>query len=77
MTDEELKRLSRAELLEILLAQAQRIEALEAELARTQKRLKSRELKIAESGSIAEAAMKVSFVFEAAQRAADLYVENV
>ena len=77
MTNEELKKLSRAELLEILVRQQEKIEGLEAELQNTKKALEDRQIRIDESGSIAEAALKISGVFEAAQQAADLYLENV
>ena len=77
MTNEELKKMGRAELLEILLAQAERIEQLEQELSDTRRRLKTRQIKEAEAGNIAEAALRVGKVFEAAQQAADVYVENV
>ena len=77
MTDEELKKMSRSELLEILLAQSERIETLESELAATRKRLKTRRIVEEETGNIAEAALRLCNVFEAAQKAADIYVENV
>lgn len=77
MTNEELKKMSRAGLLEILVAQAERIEQLEQELSDTRRRLKTRQIKEAEAGNIAEAALRICNVFEAAQQAADVYVENV
>lgn len=77
MTNEELKKLSRAELLEILLRQQEKIEALETELQDAKKALEERQIRIDESGSLAEAALRISHVFEAAQQAADLYLENV
>lgn len=76
MAGKDLRKLSKTELLELLVEQGrenlalkQRLEAAEAELARQR-------VQIAECGSIAEAAMRLSGVFEAAQKAADLYVEN-
>ncbi len=77
MTNKELKKLTRAELLEMLLIQSREKQKLEEELAETRKQLSEKEIRIAESGSIAEAALKLSGVFEAAQRAADQYLENV
>lgn len=77
MTDKELKRLSRAELLEMLLEQTRRAEALQAQLDQKNEELKQREIMIEKSGSIAEAALKLNGVFEAAQKAADQYLENV
>ena len=77
MTNKELKKLTRAELLEMLLIQSREKQKLEEELAEARKELSEKEIRIAESGSIAEAALKLSGVFEAAQRAADQYLENI
>lgn len=72
-----LSKLKRAELLEIILAQSEEIERLRAELAQKNAELESKRIAIAESGSIAEASLKLTRVFEEAQKAADLYVANV
>ena len=77
MTNKELKKLTRAELLEMLLIQSREKQKLEEELAEARKELSEKEIRIAESGSVAEAALKLSGVFEAAQRAADQYLENI
>lgn len=77
MTDKELRKLKRSELLELLLAQEKEIAALQKKLDKANKKLESREIAIQESGSLAEAALKLNFVFEAAQAAADMYVENI
>lgn len=72
-----LKKLSRQDLLEMLIAEEKRIEALEKELAEVKAELADRKIKINHSGSIAEAALKLNGLFEAAQAAADQYLENV
>lgn len=77
MTDKELKKMSRAELLEIMVAQGKEIDRLKAEQEAVKKQLEDKQIKIAESGSIAEAALKLNGIFEAAQKAADQYVENI
>lgn len=77
MTDKELKRASRGELLEILLRQRRRIEALETENTDLRAQLESRRIDIESAGSIAEASLAISRIFEEAQRAADQYLENV
>ncbi len=77
MTDKELKKLSRAELLEMLLIQSREKQHLEEELQEVKGKLEEKEIRIAEAGSIAEAALRLSGVFEAAQKAADQYLENV
>lgn len=77
MTDRELKKLSRVELLELLLAESKENERLQAQLKEANEKLKNREILINDSGSIAEAALKLNGVFEAAERAAEQYLENV
>ena len=77
MTDKELHRLSRKELLEMLLAQIQANEKLKEELRRAERQLSDRRLLQENAGSMAEAAMRLNAVFEAADRAAQQYLENV
>jgi len=77
MTDKELKRLSRAELLEMLLEQTRKVEALEAELEQKNKELENKRLIMEKAGSLAEAALELNGVFEAAQKAADQYLYNI
>ena len=77
MTQNELKQLSRVELLEIMIEQAEEIEQLKAELKAQQEMVKDREVKINNAGSIAEASLMLSGIFETAQTAADQYLENV
>ena len=77
MTDKELHRLSRKELLEMLLAQIQENEKLKDELRRAERQLSDRRLLQENAGSMAEAAMRLNAVFEAADRAAQQYLENV
>lgn len=77
MTDKELHRLSRKELLEMLLAQTQENEKLKEELRRAERQLSDRRLLQENAGSMAEAAMRLNAVFEAADRAAQQYLENV
>lgn len=77
MTDKELRRLSRRQLLELMLVQSKRIDKLEQELAKAKELLASRRIVAREAGSIAEAALQLSGIFEAAQEAANLYLENV
>lgn len=77
MTDRELRRLSRAELLEMLLAQAEENEKLRKKLKEAQDALADRRIAIGEAGTMAEAALKLNGMFEAADRAARQYLENI
>lgn len=77
MTEKELHKLKRGELLEMMLAQSREIEALRSRISELEKKLADREIRIRESGSIAEAALRLNGVFEAAQAAADQYLENL
>ena len=77
MTDKELRKLSRAELLEMLIAQAEENQRLQEQLQALQAQLNDRRIAVEESGSIAEACLKLNHMFEAAQAAADDYIQNV
>ena len=76
MTDNELRRLNRGELLEILIRLTNENEELKRNLNDAEQKLNDRKVMIGESGSIAEAALKLSDVFAAAESAAKLYLEN-
>lgn len=73
----ELKKIKRAELLNIMVAQSKEIDRLNEELESMKEKLKSRELKIEKCGSIAEASLALTRIFEDAQKAADTYLYNV
>lgn len=77
MTDKELKKLNRYQLLELLVMQTERADTLEKTVEDLQARLDQRELRFSQMGSIAEASVYLSGVLEAAQSAADLYLESV
>lgn len=77
MNDKELRKASRKELLEIILAQTNRIEELETELEEVSKKLNSKKIIMKESGSLAEATIKISEIFEHADLVAEEYLEKV
>lgn len=76
MTDKELQKLNRAELLEMLLIQSKKIKKLENDIEDLNAKLEDKRIKIKDSGSMAEAAMKLNEVFEAADKAAAQYLDN-
>ena len=77
MSNKDLKKLSRENLLELLLAQTRETELLRKKLEAAEKELQERRLQIKEVGSLAEAMVEVNGVMEAAQAAADQYLENI
>lgn len=77
MTDKELRHLSRQELLDIIYQLKKNEQKLQARLDRAEQQLQDRAIRISESGSIAEAALALNGIFEAAQQAADDYLRSV
>lgn len=77
MTERELKKLSRLELLELLLAEMKENERLSKELEEAKAALDEQRIIIENSGSLAEAALRLSGIFEAADKAAKLYLSNL
>lgn len=77
MTKQDVKKLRRKELLEMLLELSKENELLRRQLADAHRRLASREIKLKHAGSIAEAALRLNGVFEAAQAAADQYLQTI
>ena len=77
MADKELRKLSRKQLLELLLKLTERSEELQAELDVANRKLNDKLLIKSEAGSIADAALKLNGVFEAAEKAAEQYLDNI
>ena len=77
MTEKQLAKLRKPEMLSIMLEQQRRIQQLEAELAQANEKLASRRTGLKNAGSIAEASLALTQVFEEAQKAADGYLAGV
>lgn len=77
VTEKELRKLNRAELLEMLIAQSKKLSRVEEELSQAQNELEQRRVAITTSGTLAEAALKLNGVFEAADQAAQQYLESL
>ncbi len=77
MTERELKKLSRADLLQLLLDERRENEHLQQKLKEADEKLNERTIALEEAGSIAQAVMQLNGVFKAAEAAASQYVENV
>lgn len=69
--------LSKNEMMMVMHDQEQEIEKLKSQVEELQAKLDGYEIKVSESGSLAEAASKVSGLFEAAQLTVDTYLENM
>lgn len=77
MTEQELRKLRRVDLLEILLDLSKENEVLRSQLDKARAQLASRTIAIEKSGSLAEAALRINGVFEAAQAACEQYTLNL
>lgn len=77
MNENDLRKLSRTDLLEILLQQSQELDACRAQLQLANKQLADREIAITRAGSIAEAALQLNGVFSAAENACAQYMDNI
>ena len=76
-TENELRKLKRVDLLEMLLEQSQELERVKAQLEQAESELRSRKILLDNAGSIAEAAMQLNDIFTVAQKTADQYLENI
>ncbi len=72
-----LDKLKKKELLEIMLAQGEEIDALRARVAELEAQLEDRQLQFQKVGSIAEASLQVTDIFKEAEKAAAIYLENI
>ena len=77
MTEKELSKLRKPEMLRIMLDQQREIQRLERELAQANEKLADRKTGLKKAGSIAEASLALTGIFEEAQKAADGYLENI
>ena len=77
MTDKEFKRLSRSQLIDIIYELQLKQEELAAENERLSKALADKRLRISQVGNLAEAALEIHNVMQAAQEAAEHYLEEV
>ncbi|MCQ2482511.1 MAG: hypothetical protein MJ153_03390 [Clostridia bacterium] len=77
MAERELRKLNRNELLDVVYEYQQTEKKLRERIALLEEELSNKEIKAKECGSIAKEAMELNGIFEAAQKAADQYVEAV
>ena len=77
MTDKEVKRLSRSQLIEIIYQLQIREEELTDKNRRLEKELRSKRIRMENAGNIAEAALELNDVFRSAQNAAAQYLSEI
>lgn len=77
MTDKEVRKLNRVDLLKLLIDQTEENQRLTARISQLEQELSRRTITLENSGSIAEAALGLSGVFTQAQDAADRYLESI
>ena len=77
MTDKELRKLSRSDLLELLISQTEENQVLKSRVDQMQNQLLDRRIAVDKAGSIAEASLQLNGVFQAAEKAAQQYLENI
>ena len=77
MTDKEVKRLSRSQLIEIIYQLQTREEELTDKNRRLEEELRSKRIRMENAGNIAEAALELNDVFRSAQNAAAQYLSEI
>ena len=73
----DLARLSKKDLLEIMLEQGKEIDRLRAKVSELEEALEQRRIDIENAGSLAEASLKVTDIFRQAEKAAAIYLDNI
>lgn len=77
MTDKEFRRLSRADLIEIIYELQQREKALQEDTAELKQQLANRQAAVSKAGSLAELSATLNGLFETAQATADEYLQEI
>lgn len=77
MMNKELRKLSRRELVDLIYQMKRNEEQMQAEIATLQAALEDKRLRIATAGSVAEAAVSITELLTAAQKTADLYLQEI
>ena len=77
MTDKEFKRLNRSQLIEIIYQLQLRQEEMTAENETLSKELEDKRIRVDKAGNIADAALEINNVMQAAQSAAAQYLDEV
>ena len=76
MNKKDIRKLSRKDLLEIMLNQSEKIKSLELEISKLKEDLASKNLSISNAGTLAEASISISGIFQKADEAIEIYKNN-
>ena len=77
MTDKEFKRLTRAQLIDIIYQLQLQIDKLNEQNGALEMELKDKRLRLSNAGNIAEAALEINNCFRSAQDAAEQYLNEI
>lgn len=77
MEVKDLKKMSKTDLYNIICEKEKQITDLNFEIEELKLQLQDNKIELEKTGSIADAAVQISGVLDAAQKAADVYLENV
>ena len=77
MIHKEFKNLSRRELVDIIYQMKKNEQKLQAEIDSLREALQEKRIRLAEAGSIADAAVSITDILTAAQKTADLYLQEI
>ena len=77
MTDKEFKRLSRAQLIDIIYQLQLQIEKLNEQKQELENELADKRLRMSNAGNIAEAVLEINDCFRSAQNAAEQYLNEI
>ena len=77
MTDKEFKRLSRAQLIDIIYQLQLQVDALIEQKQELEKDLADKRFRISNAGNIADAALEINDCFRSAQNAAEQYLNEI
>jgi hypothetical protein len=77
MTDKEFKRLSRAQLIEIIYQLQLELDKVNEEKQALERELADKRLRLSNAGNIAEAALEINDCFRSAQNAAEQYLNEI
>ena len=77
MTDKEFKRLSRAQLIDIIYQLQLQVDKLTEQKQKLDEALADKHIRISSAGSIADAALEINGCFRSAQKAAEQYLNEI